>query len=275
VRLPGDGLLMAGDAYGDPAAPPVLFFHGGGQSRRSWAGSARKVAAAGYYAITFDLRGHGDSGWADDGDYFVDAYGRDVEALLKHFGRPTALVGASRGGQSALIGGSRHPDLVSLVMLADVAPMMIDDGVDEIREFFRASDRGFLSLDEAADALHLHLGQPRLPSAAGLAKSMRTEGGRLFWHWDPRTTDPRFLNPPAEGEALISAARRITTPVVLVKGELSNIVSDGSVAAFKAMAPQLDVEIARGVGHMFTGDRNDTFADTLLHYLARYAPIVA
>ena len=89
---------MAADAYGDPSAPPVCFFHGGGQSRRSWGGSARRVAQAGYYGLTFDLRGHGDSGWASDGDYLLDAYGRDVEAILAALGRPAALVGASRGG---------------------------------------------------------------------------------------------------------------------------------------------------------------------------------
>ena len=42
--------------------------------------------------------------------------------------RPVALVGASRGGQCALVGGSRHPDRVRLIMLADVAPHIDDAG---------------------------------------------------------------------------------------------------------------------------------------------------
>ena len=78
ITLPGDGLEMVADAFGDPGAPPVCFFHGGGQSRRSWAGSAIRAAQAGYYGLTFDLRGHGESGWASDGDYLLEAYGRDV-----------------------------------------------------------------------------------------------------------------------------------------------------------------------------------------------------
>jgi pimeloyl-ACP methyl ester carboxylesterase len=273
ISVPGDGLEMVADAYGDPTAPPVCFFHGGGQSRRSWAGSARRVAQAGYYGLTFDLRGHGDSGWAADGDYLLEAYGRDVESIIQAFDRPIALVGASRGGQSALVGGSRRADLVRLIMLADVAPYMVDDGVDDIRGFFRASDSGFASLEEAADALHAHLGQPRLPDVSGLAKSMREADGRLFWHWDPRTTAPEFLHPPSEGEALIAAARRAQSPLVLVKAELSEIVSDESVRQFRALAPQLQVEIAHGVGHMFTGDGNDAFADRLLHHLALHLPL--
>jgi pimeloyl-ACP methyl ester carboxylesterase len=274
LTLPGDGLALAADAYGDPAAPPVLFFHGGGQSRRSWRGSAQRVAAAGYYGLTFDLRGHGDSGWAADGDYLLDAYARDVEALLGHFARPATLVGASRGGQSALVAASRQSSRVNLVMLADVAPQMNDSGVDDIRGFFRASEAGFASLEEAADALHHHLGQPRLPDVSGLAKSMRRDkAGRLHWHWDPRTTAAEFLHPPSEGAGLLAAAARITTPVLMVKAELSDIVTAESVAAFRALTPQLEVIEAKGVGHMFTGDRNDAFAATLLHYLNRYAPV--
>jgi pimeloyl-ACP methyl ester carboxylesterase len=274
ITLSGDGVAMVADAWGDPAAPPVLFFHGGGQSRRSWRGSARRVAAAGYYGLAFDLRGHGDSGWAADGDYLLEAYGRDVEALIDQFAQPVTLVGASRGGQAALVGGSRHPDKVALVMLADVAPMMNDSGVDAVRNFFRASDAGFASVDEAADALHHHLGQPRLADASGLERSMRRDSsGRLFWHWDPKSTALEFLHPPSEGEALLEAARRIVTPVVMVRAEHSDIVTEESVAAFRALTPQLEVILARGVGHMFTGDRNDAFAETLLRYLDRYAPV--
>lgn len=270
IRLPGAGLTLVADAYGDPSGPPVCFFHGGGQSRRSWRGSARRVARHGYYGLSFDLRGHGESDWARDGDYLLEAFGRDVEAILAALGRPAALVGASRGGQAALVGGSRHPDRVGLIMLADVSPYMDDTGVDGVRAFFRASEDGFASTDEAAAALHLHLGRPLLADSSGLASALREERGRLFWQWDPRTASPEFLNPPSEGETLIAAARQVAAPVVLIRAELSDIVSPDSVRRFRELTPHLEVEQADGVGHMFTGDRNDSFAERLLHHLARY-----
>ncbi len=269
IKLQGDGVMLTAEAYGDPAAPPVLFFHGGGQSRSNWRGSARKVGDAGYYGITVDLRGHGDSEWAADGDYLLDAYARDVEQILTRFDQPVTLVGASRGGQTALVAGSRHPDKVRLIMLADVAPLMNDTGVDNIRDFFKASANGFANVDEAADALAV-LGQPRLANAAGLAKAMRRDtSGRLFWKWDPKTTSPEFLHPMSEGHALLEAAARVKTPVVLVRAEHSNIVTDEGVARFRELAPQLEVIEAKGVGHMFTSDRNDAFAETLLAHLAQ------
>lgn len=268
LKFKGDGLELAGEAFGDPAAPPVLFFHGGGQSRNAWRGSARKVSEAGFYGITFDLRGHGDSDWAKDGDYLVDAFGRDIERLLTQFERRVTLVGASRGGQSVLIGGSRHPGRVRLIMLADVSPDMRDVGVDGIRNFFAEGESGFDTLDQAADSLASHLGQSRMADASKLEGSMRQDGaGRWHWRWDPATGKREFLLPLSENEAVISAAARVESPLIMVRAELSHLVTDQGVEKFRQLAPQLEVITAPGVGHMFTADRNDGFAAQLLDRL--------
>ncbi|MEQ9122681.1 MAG: alpha/beta fold hydrolase, partial [Alphaproteobacteria bacterium] len=74
-RLPGtpdpmhvwrgaDGLDIAGDSWGPPEGRLVLLLHGGGQTRHAWKGAGETLAEAGYRAIAFDARGHGDSGWA-------------------------------------------------------------------------------------------------------------------------------------------------------------------------------------------------------------------
>ncbi len=277
VRLRGDGLTLVGEAFGDRDAAPVLFFHGGGQSRSAWRGSARRVAEAGYRGVTVDLRGHGQSDWAVDGDYHVAAFGRDVAALVGGFDRPVTLVGASRGGQSALIGGSAcAPGTVRLIMLADVAPDMRDDGVEGIRAFFATSADGFARLDDAADALSSHLGQPRMADVSPLARAMRMDdAGRWHWHWDPATGRREFLHPPSENEALLAAAAHVACPVVLVRAEHSHLLTDEGVAHFKALAPQLDVRLARGAHHMFTADRNDAFAAELLGCLAQHPERIA
>lgn len=272
LRLPGDGLTLAADAYGDPAAPPVLFFHGGGQGRRAWGRTARMVGEAGFRGITLDLRGHGDSEWAADGDYHVDAFARDVERLLEWGDRPTALVGASRGGQAALIGAARHPQLVSLVMLADVVPRMAMGGVSRIQQFLERSLAGFATPDEAADCLSEMLDKPRPPDSSGLRKVMRTgDDGRLYWMWDPDTVRPEFIAPPSEFELVEQAAQGFSRPIVMVRGTESDMVSTESVAHFRRITPQLITHEAEGAGHMFTGDTNDGFASALLDHLREFA----
>lgn len=269
LRLPGDGLTLAAEAYGPSAGRPVIFLHGGGQSRSSWRGVAQAVGRAGYRGFTLDLRGHGASDWAADGDYLLDAYARDVAHLIGSFVRPVTLVGASRGGQSALVGASRRQEKVDLVVLADCAPRISDTGVEQIRRFLHRSLQGFQSVAEAAEALAELLEKPRAANPAALRKMMREESGRLFWCWDPASVRPEFLNPPSETAAMIEAARRMRKPVTLVHAEHSTVVRAGDVEHFRSLTPQLEVIVARGVGHMFTGDRNDAFAATLLEQLAR------
>jgi non-heme chloroperoxidase len=155
-------------------------------------------------------------------------------------------------------------------MLADVAPMMRDDGVDGIRAFFAESEIGFATLDQAADSLARHLNQPRIRDSSRLARAMRLDdAGHWHWRWDPATGKAEFLHPPSEAEALLSAAARVQSPVVLVRAELSHLLTDEGVARFQQLAPQLEIITAKGVGHMFTADRNDAFAAQLLECLQR------
>lgn len=260
-------MRLAASAWGDPLAPQVCFFHGGGQSRRSWSGAARHVAAAGYRAIAIDLRGHGESGWAPDGDYLLDAYARDIVRLIDALPRPVALVGASRGGQAAFCAASRRPTRVPLVMLADVAPQMDETYVGGIRSFLHASLPGFVSLDAAADALAHHLGRPRIADPSRLRHAMREENARLYWTWDPRMVSVEAFVPPSEAETMIAAAEIISVPVVLIRAEFGSLVDDASVAHFRRLVSQLIVEQAPGTRHMFTGDDNAAFAARLLRHL--------
>ena len=46
VKLPGAGLSLAADLYGDETDPPVVLLHGGGQTRHAWGGAAAAFAAA-------------------------------------------------------------------------------------------------------------------------------------------------------------------------------------------------------------------------------------
>ncbi|MDB5885842.1 MAG: putative peroxidase (non-hem peroxidase), BpoB, alpha/beta hydrolase family, partial [Polaromonas sp.] len=72
------GTAIAGDAWGHPDDPLVLLQHGGGQTRHAWKGTGEALGAAGYYAVAFDARGHGDSDWAPDGLYGQDVMVQDL-----------------------------------------------------------------------------------------------------------------------------------------------------------------------------------------------------
>ena len=107
IRIPiAGGLSLTADVAGPRGAPTVVLGHGGGQTRHSWDKCELQLAAAGYFAINYDLRGHGDSDWSPDGDYAIETRANDLIAVTGQGSRPVALVGASLGGITALVAAS-------------------------------------------------------------------------------------------------------------------------------------------------------------------------
>ena len=107
------GLQLTADCFGDPSDPPVLFFHGGGQTRHAWGGTAKALAENGWYSVTLDMRGHGDSDWSEEGNYYFMDYGGDATAVALQFG-PASRSGRclSRRDRLALGGGQRGKALL-------------------------------------------------------------------------------------------------------------------------------------------------------------------
>lgn len=269
LRLPGDGVTLAASAWGRADGMPVCFFHGFSQSKRLWLEAAQIVARHGFLGLSVDLRGHGESEWAPDGDYRAEAYGRDVACLLEHLGRPTALVGGSRGGRAAFIGASRRQDKVALVLLCDMAPRLQGKERDKIVTYLKKSLAGFDSVEEAAQLLYTELDQPKMANVANLRKAMREENGRLYWRWDRRAAADDLLHAEEDVVVMEAAAKIMKRPVVMLWGERESLVTPEEIQRFREMTPQLIVERARGTTHIFTWRDNALVASRALHHLAR------
>jgi len=266
-----DGIVLVGEAHGDPTAPPVVMLHGGGQTRYAWGGTAAALAAAGRHVVNMDLRGHGDSGWAPDGDYTLEAFVRDLIVVARELPHPPALVGASLGGLASLLtAGEFAPELVSALVLVDIAPRMDPVGVERIISFMKGNPDGFATLEEAADAIASYMPhRPRPRDVSGLQKNLRLGAdGRWRWHWDPRFMSgergPRARDP----ERLERAAQKLRIPVLLVRGRMSDIVSEEGARAFLATVPHAEFVDVSDAGHMVAGDRNDVFTDAVVRFLA-------
>lgn len=274
------GVRIVADRLGDPLAPAVVFLHGGGQTRRSWGPSAAAVAERGWQAITVDLRGHGESDWSKDGDYRVTSFAGDVLAVLRRLPPRPVLVGASLGGFTAmLLAGELSPNTVRAVVLVDVVPNMDPSGATRIHNFM--NDRmmsGFDSLEEVADAIREYNPHRRRPSDLdGLRVNLRRRGERWYWHWDPKFIDGTSALPPIEVTevdrlyAAVEAILRNDVPMLLVRGQMSDLVTEERADEFISRFPEIDFVDVGGAGHMVAGDRNDVFAGAVVEFLARHS----
>jgi pimeloyl-ACP methyl ester carboxylesterase len=274
------GVRIAADRFGDPHAPAVVFLHGGGQTRRSWGRAAAAVAERGWQAITVDLRGHGESDWSDDGDYRVTTFAGDVLEVLRQLPPQPVLVGASLGGFTAmLLAGELSPATVRAVVLVDIVPNMNPSGASRIHSFmYDRMESGFDSLDEVADMIQeYNPHRPRPTDLDGLRTNLRHRDGRWYWHWDPKIIDGTSAFPPIEVTEVdrmysaVEAIIRTDVPMLLVRGQVSDLVTQERADEFIARFPEIDFVDVGGAGHMVAGDRNDIFAGAVVQFLARHA----
>jgi non-heme chloroperoxidase len=286
TRLPGTpepmhcwpghgGIRIAGDSWGPAGGPLVLLQHGGGQTRHAWKGAGETLGVAGYHAVAFDARGHGDSDWAPDGVYGQDVMVRDLQCVITALGqRRPVLVGASMGGGTSLVAvGEAHVDATALV-LVDIAPNIEPAGVDNIQAFMNLKPDGFESLEEVAQAIGSY--QPhrrRPPTLEGLAKNVRLGAdGRYHWHWDPRYR-AGARNLEQRTRRLEACSANLDLPTLLVRGGLSDLLSEEGAQAFLKLCPTAEYVSVIGAGHMVAGDRNDIFAKAVTEFLARVVPV--
>ena len=286
ARLPGTrepmhywrgsgGIRIAGDSWGPPDGPLVLLQHGGGQTRHAWKGAGETLGAAGYCAVAFDARGHGDTDWAPDGLYGQDVMVRDLQCVVAALGnRRPVLVGASMGGGTSLVAaGEAHVDATALV-LVDIAPNIEPEGVKNIQAFMSLKPEGFDSLEEVAHAIGTyqpHRSRPR--NLDGLAKNVRLGAdGKYHWHWDPLFR-AGTRNLEQRTKRLETCAANLDLPTLLVRGGLSDLLSEQGAQAFLKLCPTAEYVSVTGAGHMVAGDRNDIFATAVIEFLARAVPV--
>ena len=274
IRFHGHGgVTLAADEAGASDGPSVIFLHGGGQTRHSWGTALDAASARGFHAITVDLRGHGDSDWAPDGDYRIDAHVGDIRAIVATLPDAPVLVGASLGGLASLltVGESPAPIARGLV-LVDVVPQIEMEGAQEIRGFMTGNPDGFATVEDAADAVATFLPhRKRQSDPTGLMKNLRRHAdGRLYWHWDPAMLEDIKGLDPADREARFTrAATRVRAPTLLIRGGMSRIVSMDGVAAFQSAIPHSEFINIEQADHMVAGDANDAFNAPLLDFLDR------
>ncbi|GFE82043.1 peroxidase [Steroidobacter agaridevorans] len=271
-----DGVMLVADVAGNADAPCVVLAHGGGQTRYSWQATLQALVAAGYRALAYDARGHGESGWSPDGKYSFFQRADDLRAVLDDAGGAAILIGASMGGitsMEAISSGLVRPEQVPALVLVDIVLRPQRSGVQRVRDFMASHPNGFATLEEAVDAVAAYNPhRPRPKDGGHLMRNLRPAAdGRLRWHWDPRIVPDNIDDDMAELERIArSFEPPQTLPTLLVRGGDSDVVTPDSAHDFKRWMPHAEIAVVPKAGHMVAGDSNRTFNSAILDFLARH-----
>ena len=107
----------------------------------------------------------------------------------------------------------------------------------------------------------------------GLGKNVRLGAdGKYRWHWDPRFRPVR-RDLEKRLQRLEACATRLALPTLLVRGGLSDVLSEEGAQSFLKLCPHSEYVNVTGAAHMVAGDRNDVFGNAVIEFLSRVVPV--
>lgn len=115
-------MSLSYETFGKENQKEILILHGLFGSKRNWFSIAKSIANFGYKVWALDLRNHGDSEWSKNHTYFDLAL--DVDNFLtEHNIKDACLIGHSMGGKAAMLFDLLYPNLLSKLVIVDIAPV--------------------------------------------------------------------------------------------------------------------------------------------------------
>jgi len=265
-----DGLNLHYRNYPGPdgaATLPVLCLHGLTRNARDFSRLAEELAAT-RRAIVPDMRGRGQSDYAPDSDsYSPLTYVQDVEKLLAEQGVTRFVaIGTSMGGLMTMLMAHAAPGRMAAVVMNDIGPEVDPTGLARISGYV-GQGRSYPTWVHAARGLAEAHGAafPDYDLDRWLEMAKRTmvvtQNGRICFDYDMAIAEP-FAKPgnaaPLNLWLAFEALRGV--PMVLLRGELSDLLSDPTVAQMQARNPVMQVVTVPRVGHAPTLDEPEARA---------------
>ena len=244
-RFQSDGVEVFYRLFGKPGATPVVIVHGLSYFSYDWIVPAAALASD-RQIVAMDMRGFGDSGWAQD--YSVPSFAGDMIRLLDHLGWQQAiLIGHSMGGRHCTYCAAENPDRIAGLLLADWSPENAPAGAKRTTETVAGTPDIFLTIE---DAIRFFKVDPDSPQ--GVHKRPRFEAylkpvdGGYAIKRDPyfRKQFQKVLETgerPKLGVDMWAALGRVACPIVVLRGKRSDMFAPETVARVEAANPKVRV----------------------------------
>lgn len=256
-----DGLrLHYRDYAGDEAdaRPPILCLPGLTRNARDFEPVAERLFAQGWRVLCVELRGRGESAYAKDPMSYVPlVYLQDLDALLEDAGIDRFIgIGTSLGGiMLMLLAATGHGRIAGAVM-NDIGPTIDEAGLARIRQNVGSSGGSHPTWVHAARALAEMQGMlyPDYGLEDWLAYAKRlyrlNSKGRVVLDYDARIAEPFRVPGGESGVDLWPAFDAMANcPVTLIRGALSDILSEETAAQMADRHPGLERVTVPRVGH--------------------------
>lgn len=203
-----------------------------------------------------DYRGRGksekDPNWRN---YVPSIYINDIRHLLISLNiHQVFVIGSSMGGILAMAMGATMPTVLSGALINDIGPIIEREGMNKILSYVQD---GLPTFDDWSKAIvFMRTEFPNLPAKTDEDWRWITEGtfqerenGRIGSNWDANIIRPLLKNKNEEELwPLFRSLRHL--PLVVTRGEYSDILSEATLNAMSFEIPNLIAVTVEGTGHM-------------------------
>jgi pimeloyl-ACP methyl ester carboxylesterase len=253
-----DGLRLHARDYGggEDGQPPIMCLPGLTRNARDFEPLAARIAGP-RRVIALSFRGRGESAYAKDPMSYVPAtYVADVAALLEAIGAERFVaIGTSLGGIVTALFAQAHPGRVAAALINDVGPVIEPAGIARIRSYVGRASSFPTWMHAARCVAETHAeAHPdwHLDDWLAMAKRLYrlTSSGRVVLDYDLRIAEP-FRAPGNEAGPDMAAAFDALgdAPVLLVRGERSDVLGAATAEAMAARLPDAELVTVPRVGH--------------------------
>lgn len=245
---------------------PVVLVHGYTAPATSWALTVDALLGAGFRAIAFDRRGHGESETPAHGQRMA-RHGRDLGEFLDHLDLDdVVVVGASMGGNTVWACVDQFgPAHLRAAVIVDQTPKMLNDDSWPFGFYgFDAANAGSLFAEGVPDT--------------GRGRTVDQSAEQMLRLVERLGAPPAFRNPSApETLPLLrdhaqqdwrDVVRRFPLPLLMMAGRESQIWPCEHAQAAVAQNPNGRALVIEGAGHAISFHQPDRFNEELLAFLA-------
>ncbi len=243
--------------------PTVVVLHGLLGAARNWSSIAKQLALR-YQVISADLRNHGASPWAKRMTY--DDMAGDLRGLIqKEVPGPAIVIGHSMGGKVAMRLALTQPDLISHLVVVDIAPAAYrHDFGDYVTAMQKVEPAAFARRADVDQALAATVPEPAI--RAFLMQNLVRARDQYRWRVN---LDAIAANMTELMDFPTGGARPFAKPTLFVAGEHSSYIRRQDRPVIEQLFPTAELVTVTDASHWVHADQPTAFLAHVTAFLGQ------